>query len=104
MAQTAESIVGRDAELAVLDGLLDQARDGSHSFAVLSGEPGIGKTSVLGELARRAEERACLVLEGRATELERALPFGLLIDTFDAYLESLDPHTYARLADRKSTV
>jgi len=98
VTQVAEPIVGRDAELAVLDRLLDQAREGKHTFAVLSGEPGIGKTSVLGELARRAEERGCLVLEGRATELERALPFGLLIDTFDAYLESLDPRTYDRLA------
>ena len=98
MAQTAEPIVGRDAELAILERLLDQARGGEHTFAVLSGEPGIGKTSVLSELARRAEERGCLVLDGRATELERALPFGLLIDTFDAYLESLDPRTYDRLA------
>jgi ATP/maltotriose-dependent transcriptional regulator MalT len=90
--------VGRDAELAVLDDLLDQAREGKHTFAVLSGEPGIGKTCVLGELERRAEERGWLVLKGRATELERTLPFGLLIDTFDAYLESLDPRTYERLA------
>ena len=98
MTQVAEPIVGRDAELAVLDRLLDQAREGEHTFAVLSGAPGIGKTSVLSELARRAEERGCLVLEGRATELERELPFGLLIDTFDAYLESLDPRSYDRLA------
>ncbi|HEX2127157.1 MAG TPA: AAA family ATPase [Thermoleophilaceae bacterium] len=98
MTQLAEPLVGRDAELAVLASLLDEAREGTHKFAVVSGEPGIGKTSVLGELARRAEDRGCLVLEGRATELERALPFGLLIDTFDAYLESLDPRTYDRLA------
>ena len=98
VTQVAEPIVGRDAELAVLDRLLDQAREGEHTFAVLSGAPGIGKTSVLSELARRAEERGCLVLEGRATELERELPFGLLIDTFDPYLESLDPRSYDRLA------
>src|ERR671922_92096 len=98
VTQVAEPIVGRDAELAVLDRLLDQAREGEHTFAVLSGAPGIGKTSLLTELASRAEERGCLVLEGRATELERELPFGLLVDTFDAYLESLDPRTYDRLA------
>jgi DNA-binding CsgD family transcriptional regulator/tetratricopeptide (TPR) repeat protein len=98
VTQVAEPIVGRDAELAVLDDLLNQAREGKHTFAVVTGEPGIGKTCVLGELARRAEGRGWLVLQGRATELERALPFGLLIDTFDAYLESLDPRTYDRLA------
>src|ERR671923_3015576 len=98
MTQLAESLVGRDAELALLDGLPEETCQGAYNFAVVRGEPGIGKTSLLTELASRAEERGCLVLEGRATELERELPFGLLIDTFDAYLESLDPRTYDRLA------
>ena len=98
MTQLAESLVGRDAELALLDGLLEETCQGAYNFAVVRGEPGIGKTSLLTELASRAEERGCLVLEGRATELERELPFGLLVDTFDAYLESLDPRAYDRLA------
>jgi DNA-binding NarL/FixJ family response regulator len=38
------------------------------------------------------------VLEGRAAELERELPFGLVVDAFDDYLESLDPRTFDRLA------
>jgi DNA-binding NarL/FixJ family response regulator len=98
MAQLAEPLVGRDAELTVLDGLLDEAFEGVHRFSAVSGEPGIGKTSLIAEFAARAEERGCLVLAGRATELERDVPFGMLIDGFDAYLESLDPRTYDRLA------
>jgi DNA-binding CsgD family transcriptional regulator/tetratricopeptide (TPR) repeat protein len=98
MALLAEPLIGRDAELALLEGVLNEACAGTHQFAVVSGEPGIGKTSLLGALARRAEDRGCLVLEGRATELERALPFGMVVDAFDAYLESLDPQTYDRLA------
>jgi DNA-binding CsgD family transcriptional regulator len=35
------------------------------------GEPGIGKSRLLGELGARAESRAHVVLAGRATELER---------------------------------
>ena len=65
---------------------------------VLAGEPGIGKTSLLAELVHRAQERGCLVLEGSAAELERDLPFGLVVDAFDAYLESLDARSYDRLA------
>jgi DNA-binding NarL/FixJ family response regulator/tetratricopeptide (TPR) repeat protein len=98
MAKLVEPLVGRDAELALLDGLLDEAFEGVHRFGAISGEPGIGKTSLLSEFTARAEDRGCLVLAGRATELERAVPFGLLIDAFDAYLESLDPRTYDRLA------
>ena len=79
MAQVAEALVGREAELELLDRLLDEACGGASRFAVLSGEPGIGKTSVLSELGRRAAERDCLVLEGRASELERELAPGRLV-------------------------
>ena len=82
----------------MLERVLDEACAGSSRFVVISGEPGIGKTFLLSHLARQADERGCLVLAGRATELERELPFGLLIDAFDDYLESLDPRAFERLA------
>jgi DNA-binding CsgD family transcriptional regulator len=62
----------------------------SHSVG-LRGEPGIGKSRLLAELASQAEARGHLVLAGRATELERDLPFALLIDTFDRQLASEPP-------------
>ena len=98
MTSLAESLIGRDAELELLEGLLDEARGGTSRLAMLSGEPGIGKTSVVAELERRAEARGWLSLQGRASELERELPFGLVVDAFDAYLESLDARAYDRLA------
>ena len=98
MTHVAEPLVGRDAELALLEGLLAESCAGVQRFAALSGEPGIGKTSLLVQLGRRAGQRGCLVLEGRAAELERELPFGLLVDALDAYLGALDPHAYSRLA------
>jgi predicted ATPase len=94
----AHSLVGRESELKLLDRLLDETCEGSSRFVVVTGEPGIGKTSLLGELLRRAEERGCLVLGGRASEMERELPFGLVVDAFDSYLEALDPQRYERLA------
>jgi DNA-binding NarL/FixJ family response regulator len=98
LAQIAEPIVGREPELDTLDRLLEETCAGEHRFAVLVGEPGIGKTCLLTGLGERAAARGCLVLEGRASELERELPFGLVVDAFDAYLEALDPRTYDRLA------
>ena len=98
MTTLAQPLVGRETELELLERMLDDACEGSSRFVVLTGEPGIGKTSLLGELARRAQERDCLVLEGRAAEFEQELPFGLVVDAFDAYLESLDPRSYDRLA------
>ena len=57
---------------------------------MVEGEPGIGKTRLLFELRRRAEERGCLVLAGSAAEFERDLPFGVWVDALDAYVASQD--------------
>ncbi|MDW5598580.1 AAA family ATPase, partial [Conexibacter stalactiti] len=63
----------------------------------LLGEPGIGKTTLLGRLAADARERGLLVLCGRASEFERELPFALLADALDGHLRALDPARLARM-------
>ena len=55
------------------------------------GEPGIGKSRLLAELCRRGEDRGYLVLDGRAAEFERDIPFGLIVDALNDYLGSLEP-------------
>ena len=47
-------LVGRDAELAVLDALITQAKAGAGGVVLLTGEPGVGTT----RLARAGTERA----------------------------------------------
>jgi DNA-binding NarL/FixJ family response regulator len=94
----AHPLVGRDRELELLGQLLGEACNGSPRFVFVTGEPGIGKTSLLVELLRQADDRGCLALSGSAAEFERALPFGLFVDALDEYLESLDPRAFGRLA------
>ncbi|MEI8412372.1 MULTISPECIES: BTAD domain-containing putative transcriptional regulator [unclassified Kribbella] len=67
------SFVGRTAELAALEGLLEQAMAGPQ-FAVLVGEPGIGKTRLAAEISTRARARGFVVLTGRCSEDEGAPP------------------------------
>ena len=98
MTQTAPPIVGRDEELKRLRDLADEVSAGSPRFVQVTGEPGIGKTYLLAEFGRLADRDGWLVLSGRCSELERELPFGLVIDTFDAYLASLDPRDFDRVA------
>src|SRR4051794_38342630 len=98
MGRTNELVVGRAEELATLDRLLDGTCAGASHLVFVNGEPGIGKTHLLGEMARRAERRGCLVVEGSAAEFEQELPFGVVIDALDAYLESLDTLAVDRLA------
>src|SRR3954447_6596804 len=66
---------------------------------VLVGEPGIGKTRLLAELAARADERGQLVLYGSASELERELPFWVFVDALDEYVQGLEPRRLEALDD-----
>jgi DNA-binding NarL/FixJ family response regulator/tetratricopeptide (TPR) repeat protein len=91
MAQPAEQLVGRAAELGVIDSALAGLERRSFAALELVGEPGIGKTRLLGELASRADGQGHLVLAGSASELERELPFWVFVDALDEYLEALEP-------------
>lgn len=90
-------LLGREHEVELLEGVLTSALDGEAGFVIIGGEAGIGKTTLLGELARLANEHGCLTLTGRASEFDHELPFGLFIDALDAYLDSLDRQALGRL-------
>jgi hypothetical protein len=55
------SLHGRETELALIDGLLDQIDQGG-SALVCSGAPGIGKSAPLEEAKSRPRERGIIVL------------------------------------------
>ena len=82
-------LVGRAGELAELDRGLDRLGVGKPWFVQIVGEPGIGKSRLLLELARRARARDYLVLAGRAAEFEQDLPFAVLRDACNDYLGSI---------------
>ena len=59
---------GRTSERAVLRTQLDRARSGHGQSVMIIGEPGIGKSMLLGDLARYAQAADVVVLTGRAVE------------------------------------
>ncbi len=73
-------MVGRSAELGRLLEVLDAAREGQAGAALLGGDAGIGKTRMVTEVGRLAEERGCFVLVGRCVELGDTLPYLPLAD------------------------
>ena len=91
-------LVGRERELGALARALERLAGGEAAFLALEGEPGIGKTRLLGELSAQAERRGCLVLGGRATEFERDAPYGPWVDAVEPHLGSLDGPRLRRLA------
>lgn len=81
-------LIGRQDALRVFSEALGDTAAGAFRFVALVGEPGTGKTRLLGELAAGA---TIPVLGGRAAEFERELPFGVVVDALDDHLASAPP-------------
>ena len=64
----AGELVGRDDQLAVLDRVLAGAQGGRGCVVLVAGEPGIGKTRLAEEVARRAAAAGMQVAWGRCHE------------------------------------
>jgi tetratricopeptide (TPR) repeat protein len=60
--------VGRSELLAELDGVIARAHESSGSLVLLAGEPGIGKSRLAQELAKRARQSGMQVLWGNCWE------------------------------------
>ncbi len=68
-------LVGRQRELDSLWNQFEQSMTGRLRVALVAGEPGIGKTRLLREVARRAEQAGAPVLRGGASEAEGMPPY-----------------------------
>jgi ATP/maltotriose-dependent transcriptional regulator MalT len=91
--------VGRADELGSLERILDQLDRGCPGAIEVAGEPGIGKTRLLREVAASAGVRGHLVLSGAASEFENDLPFSVFVDALDEYVAGLEPGRLAVLDD-----
>ncbi|HZQ86753.1 MAG TPA: AAA family ATPase, partial [Acidimicrobiales bacterium] len=79
-----EIFVGRDAELARLDDLWAAVRSGGTGVAVLTGEPGIGKSALARAFARRTYDDGAAVLHGACDEDLQA-PYQPFIEAMRVY-------------------
>jgi DNA-binding CsgD family transcriptional regulator len=89
----ASVVVGRDAELAVLRGAVQQARASRVACVLLVGEGGIGKTRLVTEIAAHAAAQGLAVLFGRAP-ITSPPAFSVISDALRSWLRThpaLDP-------------
>ena len=84
-------LLGRETELASVDRAVEEARAGGARALGMFGEAGIGKSALLDAVRERAQAAGMLVLEGRAAEYERTVPFGLVVDALDDHVATLHP-------------
>jgi DNA-binding SARP family transcriptional activator len=91
--------VGREVELQAIVEAWRKARAGARRVTLIAGEPGIGKTSLVGELARRADVDGAIVLYGRCDE-DVGFAFQPFVEALRAYVSVCPPALLREQAGR----
>jgi DNA-binding CsgD family transcriptional regulator len=84
------ALLERERELEVLHDALAGVAAGRPGLIVIEGPAGIGKTRLLAEARRLAEDAGARVLVARAGELEQELAFGVVRQLFEQELRASD--------------
>ncbi|HEU5448691.1 MAG TPA: ATP-binding protein, partial [Acidimicrobiia bacterium] len=98
MAGTAwqTKLVGRADELAALEEEWRRAASGQFRCVLVEGDPGVGKTRLVEELAARHRRRA-VILAARAYPLGTTASFGLWAEALEGQLRGLPAEEISRL-------
>ncbi len=82
-------LYGKEREVAALLDAFGSARRGGRRLALVAGDAGVGKSSVVHELDRPIAERGGLFVEGKFEELQRGVPYSALDQAFRQLVEKL---------------
>lgn len=91
-------LVGRNRESSLLRDWWGSAARGESGLLLVEGDPGIGKTRLVGELARAVEIEGGLVLWGRCDE-EPVAPFQPFAEALGRYFHSESADRIARMPE-----
>jgi tetratricopeptide (TPR) repeat protein len=100
---TRAGLIGRERELAELERFwtalhpTNGTEQGSARIGFLAGEPGVGKTRLLAELAGRLHSQGAVVLRGRCTQ-EPLAPFQPFLEALRFYVLHAPPDHLRRAA------
>jgi len=98
VARDSTPFVGRGSEYGLLTGLIARLTGGTGHTVLIEGEPGIGKSRLMREVARYAEGRGLRTLATNCYEIERAIPYQPVIDLVTRALELASPAAMRSIA------
>ena len=83
-------MLGRDWEIAELDEALGLAGQGTPQIVLVGGDAGIGKTTLVTDLVRRASERGFTVAMGHGLDIEAEISFAPALEAVRSLLGGID--------------
>jgi tetratricopeptide (TPR) repeat protein/transcriptional regulator with XRE-family HTH domain len=90
--------VGRGVEFGLLIGLVARLTTGTGHAVLIEGEPGIGKSRLMREVARYAEAQGLPTLATNCYEIDRAMPYQPVIDLVTRALDRASPDALRKIA------
>jgi hypothetical protein len=103
LARRPAAFVGRRDELAALDAAWRRTLAGTRQVVFVSGEPGIGKTRLVGELATAAHANGSIVLHGHC-DPEVLLPYQPFVECFRQLAAVDDPELDTFVRSRRQSL
>jgi DNA-binding SARP family transcriptional activator len=95
----ATPLVGRDSEVRDAQAAFERVRQGGTGLLLVAGEPGIGKSRLVAELATRASRAGASVLAGRVAE-DALVPYQAWVEALAGYLAAIPRDAAAALTAR----
>jgi tetratricopeptide (TPR) repeat protein len=92
--------VGRERELAALDDLLGQAREGRGQVVGVVGEPGVGKSRLCYEFMQAHLNQGGLILEANVDASGQAIPYLPIIELLKSYFQIASRDDVSRRRDK----
>ena len=78
-SRTLPLLLGRDRETAELDEALGLAAQGTPQVVLVGGDAGMGKTTLVADLERRATELGFTVATGHCLDIEAGISFAPVV-------------------------
>ena len=83
-------LLGRERDVAELDEALTLAARGTPQIVLVGGDAGIGKTTLVADVARRSAERGFTVATGHGLDIEAGISFAPVVEAVRSLLGGLD--------------
>ncbi len=93
-----QTLYGRDHELEALAEAFQQACDGSTLMSLVTGPPGIGKTTLIHELCKPIVRQRGYLGSGKCDQVLRELPFGVLHQALRTVAQQIITESENRIA------
>ncbi len=99
-----EKLYGREKQLNYLKGILNEAAAGEKKVVIVTGEPGIGKSSLVNEMSKAVAEKNGFFIQGKFDQARISMPLSAIIDAFNGLIGRLLSESEEKLKGWKKRI